>query len=212
MNRKIKAVLFDMDGVLIEAKDWHYEALNRALNLFGMEISRYDHLITYDGLPTSMKLKMLSKERGLPEDLHGFINEIKQKYTLEITYTKCKPTFCHQYAISRLKAAGYRMVVCSNSVKKSIEMMLQRADIFQYFEFFLSNQDVQSPKPNPEIYLTAMKRLGLLPEQCLVIEDNPNGIKAAVDSGAHLLSVTDVAEVNFSNIMRKIRELEMVND
>ena len=69
MPRKIKAVIFDMDGVLVDAKEWHYNALNRALNLFGQEISRYDHIVTYDGLPTSMKLQMLSMERGLPEDL-----------------------------------------------------------------------------------------------------------------------------------------------
>ena len=74
---KIKAVIFDMDGVLIDAKDWHYEALNKSLELFGMEISRYDHLVTFDGLPTKKKLEMLSLERGLPEELHNFINRLK---------------------------------------------------------------------------------------------------------------------------------------
>ena len=59
----IKAIIFDMDGVLIDAKEWHYEALNRALDLLGMEISRHDHLVTYDGLPTRKKLEMLSMER-----------------------------------------------------------------------------------------------------------------------------------------------------
>lgn len=77
----IKAIIFDMDGVLIDAKDWHYEALNRALRLFGCEISRYDHLATFDGLPTKEKLNLLSKERHLPEKLHSFINEMKQRYT-----------------------------------------------------------------------------------------------------------------------------------
>ena len=57
---KIKAILFDMDGVLIEAKEWHYEALNRALKLFGMPVSRFDHLTTFDGLPTMKKLELLS--------------------------------------------------------------------------------------------------------------------------------------------------------
>lgn len=52
---EIKAVIFDMDGVLIDAKEWHFEALNTALGLFGMQISRYDHLVTYDGLPTRRK-------------------------------------------------------------------------------------------------------------------------------------------------------------
>ncbi|WP_185022353.1 HAD hydrolase-like protein, partial [Pseudomonas fluorescens] len=60
----IKAVIFDMDGVLIEAKDWHYDALNKALNLFGYNISRHDHLTSYDGLPTAHKLEMLSVEHG----------------------------------------------------------------------------------------------------------------------------------------------------
>ena len=98
---KIKAIIFDMDGVLIDAKDWHYEALNKALRLFGLEISRYDHLVTFDGLPTKDKLILLSMESNLPESLHSFINEMKQIYTMEIVYAKCKPTFYHQYALSR---------------------------------------------------------------------------------------------------------------
>ena len=73
----IKAVLFDMDGVLIDAKDWHYEALNRALEHFGFAISRESHLSTFDGLPTRAKLQMLTKARGLPERLHEFINSLK---------------------------------------------------------------------------------------------------------------------------------------
>ena len=206
--KKIKSVIFDMDGVLIEAKEWHYDALNRALNLFGLEISRFDHLVTYDGLPTRMKLRMLSMERGLPEALHEFINEMKQVYTMEIVFAKCKPTFYHQYALSRLKSDGYRMAVCSNSVQQSVEMMLQRADLLRYLEFYFCNQDVEHPKPNPEIYLNAMTRLGLTPDECLIVEDNPNGIKAARDSGAHVLCVTDVTEVNYTNIKRKIAELE----
>lgn len=62
----IKAIFFDMDGVLIDAKEWHYEALNRALELFGMPISQVDHLTTFDGLPTRKKLEMLTLGRGLP--------------------------------------------------------------------------------------------------------------------------------------------------
>ena len=154
---------------------------------------------------------MLTMERGLPVGLHEFINEIKQSYTMEIIYSKCKPIFQHQYAISRLKTAGYRMAVCSNSVKQSIEAMLQRADLLQYFEFFLSNQDVSQPKPDPEIYLKAMVRLNVLPEECLIVEDNHNGIKAARASGAHLLCVADVSEVNLSNISARIRDLEISN-
>ncbi len=204
----IKAVIFDMDGVLIDAKDWHYEALNKALSLFGFEISRYDHLVTYDGLPTSRKLEMLSVERGLPRSLHGFINEMKQQYTMDFVYTRCKPRFVHQYALSRLKAEGYRLALASNSIRKTIELMLGKADISQYMEFILSNQDVKKAKPDPEIYITAINRLGLKPEECLICEDNQNGIQAALASGAHLFKVDTVNDVTYTNIKRRIDEIE----
>ena len=102
----IQGVIFDMDGVLIEAKDWHYEALNRALRLFGYSISRYDHLTTFDGLPTSKKLEMLSLESDLPRELHAFINEMKQEYTMELVHAQCAPRFVHEFALANLKALG----------------------------------------------------------------------------------------------------------
>lgn len=208
MGTRIKAVIFDMDGVLIEAKDWHYEALNRALRLFGMEISRYDHLVTYDGLPTKRKLEMLSMERGLPTSLHQFINDVKQIYTTEITFSKCKPVFIHQYALSKLRNEGYRLAVASNSIRATIELMMEKSALMPYLEFFLSNQDVTRGKPDPEIYVKAMERLGLSPEECLIVEDNENGIRAAVASGAHVLRVKDVHDVNYDNIKSRIRQVE----
>ena len=207
----IKAIIFDMDGVLIEAKDWHYEALNQALELFGYKISRYDHLVTFDGLPSKKKLEMLSLERGLPKGLHKFINHMKQIYTMEHVYMKCKPLFCHQYALSRLKSEGYRLALGSNSVRITIDMMLGKADLMKYMDFTLSNQDVTKSKPDPEIYNTAIARFNLKPEECLIVEDNPNGVKAALASGAHLLQVDTVYDVNYQNIRRRIDEIEQTS-
>ena len=204
----IKAIIFDMDGVLIEAKDWHYEALNKALSLFGFEISRYDHLVTFDGLPTSRKLEMLTVERGLPRSLHKFINEMKQQYTMDYVYTCCKPRFIHQYALSHLKADGYRLALASNSIRRTIELMIDKAGLTEYLEFMLSNQDVVKAKPDPEIYQTAIRRLGLKPEECLICEDNQNGIQAALASGAHLFKVDTVNDVTYANIKRRIEEIE----
>ena len=205
---RIKAILFDMDGVLINAKDWHYEALNQALAIFGMEINRYDHLVTYDGLPTKKKLEMLTLERGLPRELHSFINEMKQGYTFQSGYTKCKPTFNHKYALSHLKERGYRMAACSNSIRKTMEVFFERAALTEYFDFYLSNEDVKEPKPHPEIYNTAIERLKITPDECLILEDNENGIRAAKESGAHLLIIHDVNEVNLENITKRILEIE----
>lgn len=205
---KIKAVVFDMDGVLIDAKEWHYEALNRALGLFGYYISRYDHLVTYDGLPTRKKLEMLSMEQNLPKDLHAFINEMKQSYTMEIVHAKCKPVFQHEYALSRLKAMGYKVGVASNSVRRSIEVMMEKSGLTAYLDVILSNQDVKEGKPSPEIYKKALEKLCVSPKECLVVEDNINGIKAARAAGTHVLEVSAVTDVTIDNIMRRIRESE----
>lgn len=205
---KIKAILFDMDGVLIEAKDWHFEAINKALELFGMRISRYDHLVTYDGLPTQMKLQMLSVERGLPEELHDFINDMKQIYTLEMVHALCKPRFHHEYALSKLKEEGYFITVCSNSIIQSIKVMMENSSLIGYLDFFLSAQDVEHPKPEPDIYLEAMDKLGLEPKECMVVEDNENGIKAARASGAWVMEVDEVDEVNYQNIVAHIKKFE----
>lgn len=204
----IKAVLFDMDGVLIDAKEWHYEALNRALGLFGLEISRYDHLVTYDGLPTRKKLEMLSLEKGLSKGLHDFISKMKQLYTLELVHARCKPRFNHERALSSLKALGYKLAVCSNSVSETIELMMLRAGLASYLEFYLSNEDVTHAKPHPEMYQTAIERLGLSPVEVLIVEDNPNGVKAARASGAHILQVESVNEVTLSALQARITEIE----
>ena len=208
MPGPIKAIIFDMDGVLIDAKEWHYEALNRALGLFGFEINRYEHLTAFDGLPTSKKLEMLSIDRGLPRELHAFIGELKQIYTMDIVNVRCKPQFVHEFALSRLKAAGYRLAVASNSVRNTVEVMMQRASLARYLEFLLSNQDIVRAKPDPEIYLTAMSRLGLSARECLIVEDNENGIRAAAASGAHVLVVQDVHDTNLANIERRIAQIE----
>jgi beta-phosphoglucomutase-like phosphatase (HAD superfamily) len=207
----IKGIIFDMDGVLIDAKDWHYEALNQALALFGMEISRHDHLSTFDGLPTRKKLAMLSEERNLSTSLHDFINELKQTYTLEHVYTRCKPLFFHEYALSRLKKEGYQLALASNSVRVSVDSMMEKSHLSSYFSFTLSSEDVKEGKPSPEIYIKAMDKLNIKPNECIIIEDNINGIRAAIASGAHVMRVANVDDVNYSSIIEFIKSVEDSN-
>ena len=191
------AVIFDLDGVLIDATEWHFDALNRALVLFGYQISRYEHLAEYNGLPTRTKLDMLSVEKGLPKVLHGLIGRLKQTYTREEILRHCWPSFDKEYMLGRLKREGYRLAVCTNAVRESAELMLERAGLRQYFDFVISNEDVSRPKPDPEIYLAALERLGILPQQAIVIEDAPHGIEAARRSGANVLEVSGFSEVDY---------------
>jgi HAD superfamily hydrolase (TIGR01509 family) len=205
---KIRAVVFDMDGVLIDAKDWHYEALNRALNLFGFNISRYDHLVTFDGLPTRKKLEMLSREQGLPASIHGFLNELKQIYTLQIVHSHCTPLFAHEYALSNLKAEGYRLAVASNSVRNSIDLMMEKSGLSNFLDLTVSNEDVKNGKPDPEIYLKTMQLLKVRPEETLVVEDNEFGIAAARAAGTHLMIVDGVNDVTLENILAHVARAE----
>lgn len=208
MNKKIRAVIFDMDGVLIDAKEWHYEALNRALGLFEFHINRYEHLVTFDGLPTRDKLAMLTKDRGLPLGLHDVINSLKQKYTMEIVHRECKPMFQHEYALSKLKARGYRLALASNSVRNSVEVMMKKSGLDRFLDVMVSNEDVKRGKPDPEMYLKVTELLGLDPSECLVVEDNENGIKAARDAGCNVMVVRDVFDVTDENISCELATLQ----
>ena len=165
----IEAVVFDMDGVLIDAKEWHYHALNRALEHFGYAISRAEHLSTFDGLPTTRKLEMLSQEKGLPRGLHRFLSELKQQYTIEQVHVNCKPLFVHEYTLSNLKARGYKLGLASNSIKSTVKLMMEKSNLEPYLDVMLSNEDVDLPKPHPEIYLKAAEMLKVRPADCLVV-------------------------------------------
>jgi beta-phosphoglucomutase len=206
----IKAVLFDMDGVLIDARDWHYEALNEALAHFGYTISRESHLSTFDGLPTSTKLRMLSQALGLPAGLHGLINQLKQKYTIQHSYNLCRPRFNHRQALGWL-ASSYQIAVCSNSIRNTIETMMDLAKLSDYLNLIVSNQDVKKPKPDPEMYLVAMEKLNVNPEECLIIEDNDHGVQAALASGGHLLRVANPDDVTLGRIKMRIDEINNKN-
>lgn len=205
---KIEAVVFDMDGVLIDAKDWHYHALNRALEHFGYTISRADHLSAFDGLPTRKKLEMLTQDRGLPRGLHGFLNNLKQQYTTDQVHTDCHPIFVHEYALSNLKARGYKLGLASNSVRNSVELMMEKSALKPYLDVMVSNEDVTKPKPDPDMYLTATRLLDVAPENTLVVEDNVNGIKSAQDAGCNLLVVHSVYDVTLDSILTEIDRLE----
>lgn len=204
---KIKAILFDMDGVLVDARDWHYEALNFALKNFGVEINEFDHEAVFDGLPTKAKLEMLSKQGKLPKGLHGIIGELKQQRTRKLIELNCKPIYDIEFIFYKLKINGYKIGLCSNSIRKTIIRMMELSKLINYFEIILSNEDVKNSKPNPEIYINAMSKLEILPEETLIVEDNENGIKAAKASGAHLLKVKNPYELNWSILGNKLSQL-----
>ena len=205
---KIKAVLFDLDGVLVDATEWHYNALNRALGLFGYTISRYEHLTTYNGLPTRKKLEMLSVEKNFPRGLHPLTNKIKQKYTREEILRNCTPVFEKEFMMHQLKRDGYKIACCSNSIRESVELMLRGSGIYDLFDLIISNEDVKNPKPDPEMYLAAFRQFKLSPSECVIIEDAGHGIEAAKRSGGQLCQVTGFGDVDYARVKNFITSVE----
>jgi beta-phosphoglucomutase len=206
---RIRAVIFDMDGVLLEAKEWHYEALNRALAHYGHIITRQEHLTTYDGLSTRRKLEMLTREHDLPAAFHERINELKQQYTLELIESLCEPLPIHEFALATLKSEGYIVGLASNSIRQTVDVAMERANLARYFDFTLSNQDVGKPKPHPEIYLAAMERAGTAPSECVIVEDNHHGVEAATLAGGHVCRVGSVYDVTYNRIRGFIDAIEI---
>jgi len=191
----IKAVIFDLDGVLIDATEWHYDALNEALKVFGFEIQRSDHIGIYNGLPTAGKLKLLSEKHGLPEGLHAILKSLKRKYTDRKVNIHCAPSYEKQLLLTHLKKK-YKLACCSNAQKYSVVNMLKMAEIDHFFDEILGNDEGLPHKPHPDIYLEAFKRLKVSPEEVAIVEDAPHGIAAAKASGALVIEVKGYEDVN----------------
>jgi beta-phosphoglucomutase len=147
----IKGVVFDMDGVLIDAREWHYLALNQALNIFGFNIDISDHEKRFNGLPTRVKLDTLTDEKGLPKELHSMINEIKQERTLRIAASSCYPLPNVISAVSSLSLLGLKLGVATNSIRVTTEAMLNYSKLIGYFDAIVTNEDVKHAKPSPDI-------------------------------------------------------------
>ncbi len=156
----IKLIIFDLDGVLVEAKNIHYETLNSALALVDGKyvINWDDHLSIFDGLKTNQKLEMLTAQRGLPIDKHKLIWDEKQKLTLKSLHS-LQPSNELQETFSKLVEDGYKIACCSNSIRKTVLTVLSKLSIIEYFDLIISNEDVKNSKPHPGILLHLMYQL-----------------------------------------------------
>jgi HAD superfamily hydrolase (TIGR01509 family) len=196
----IRAIVFDMDGTLVDAKDWHFHALNDALSIFGLEISAQDHDSRFDGLPTRKKLEILSEEMGLPKSLHNIISSIKQDRTLRFVANECFPKMEQLLMFQWIRSKGLLLAVATNSIRRTAEQMLSSAGLMGQLDVLLTNEDVSLPKPDPEIYLRAAFELGVLPHECLVVEDNEYGVTSATIAGCQVVRVSQVEQTRISLI------------
>lgn len=193
-----KAIIFDLDGVLVNMPSGHHEAFNKALSLFGVRIEEDEHIRIFNGLPTRKKIEMLEEQGRLPPGLKEFINAVKQKHTKELIPKHCIPDYSKIILLEYLKNRGYKLACCSNSLKETLHLMLTSAQLFDFFDFVVGNDEVKNPKPHPEIYTSTFKKLGVKPHEVLIIEDAPPGIASAKASGAKVIEVRGPEDVNLS--------------
>lgn len=199
----IKAILYDLDGVLVDATEWHYESLNEALKeVAGFTISRLDHVTTFNGLPTIKKLEILEKAGKLDRKDFDKIWGKKQEKTIEVIN---RMAFIDETKIRLHEGTKkYRKICVTNSIKQTALLMLEKTGQSQYMEKIISNEDVKNPKPDPEGYEKAVSELGLKPDECMAVEDSEKGIRSATDAGTCVYQVKGYHEVTLENILNKL--------
>ena len=201
----IKLIIFDLDGVLVDARELHYEALNLALSSIDKKyvISRDEHLSTFDGTSTKKKLTMLSELKGLPKESHDLVWRLKQNKTIEII-DRFGVDSRIKDILRKLKSDGYHIACATNSIRETAKLQLIRKGFFEHIDFLYSNQDVNNTKPNSEIYLRCMIKVGVNPNEAVIVEDSHIGRKGALSSGAYLCAVEDSFDVSYEKIQKVI--------
>jgi HAD superfamily hydrolase (TIGR01509 family) len=208
----IKLIIFDLDGVLVEAKEIHYNTLNQALREIGNEyvITEAEHLSTYDGLKTNQKLDMLTKAKGLPKDVHEQVWNRKQHLTIE-AISQLQTNHVLVSVFKELRDRGYQLACCSNSIRRSVLVMLSKIGLIEYMDLIISNEDVKNSKPHPEMYWKAISMMGVLPEQTLIVEDSPHGLLAASRSRASVLRVDNPHDLTIQKLETKLKEKKVMS-
>ena len=208
----IKLIIFDLDGVLVEAKEIHYNTLNKALWEIGKSdkyiISEAEHLSIYDGLKTSQKLELLTKNKGLHPDTYETIWNRKQQLTID-AISELQPDNRLIEVFKELNKNGYKLACASNSIRRSVLVMLAKIGIIEYMDLIISNEDVKNSKPHPEMYWKAMSMMGCLPEETLIVEDSPHGLLAASRSKANIMRVGSPKEVTYINVCKHLNAEKM---
>lgn len=204
-----KLIIFDLDGVLVDAKQIHFETLNQALWEIAQSnkyvISEAEHLSTYDGLKTNQKLELLTQNKGLHPNTYETVWNKKQQLTIE-AISKLQPNTQLIVMFDMLRRDGYKLACASNSIRRSVLVMLSKIGVIEHMDLILSNEDVKNSKPHPEMYWKAMSMMSVLPEETLIVEDSPHGLLAASRSRANVLRVDNPSDLVYGKIINKIKE------
>ena len=209
-----KLIIFDLDGVLVEAKEIHFKTLNQALWEIGQSnkyvITEKEHLSIYDGLKTNQKLELLTEKKGLHPNTYETVWNRKQQLTIE-AISELQPNTHLILVFKRLRDMGYKLACASNSIRRSVLVMLSKIGLIEFMDLIISNEDVKNSKPHPEMYWKAMSMMSVLPDETLIVEDSPHGLLAASRSRANVLRVDNPSDLTFEKISSKLKENKIMS-
>lgn len=179
----MKAIIFDMDGVLINTEPLHYECWKQTMADEGVDMTCdvYKQCI---GSTIGYLLELLRNAYGDISDDETLRARMFAKKEAIVQRDGFPPIAGVKEAVRRFHEEGFRLEVASSSAGYYIGRVLDTLDVHRYFECYTSGEEVEHPKPAPDTFVRAMEKLKLKPEDCLIVEDSTNGGKAAAAAGA----------------------------
>ncbi|MDP2727867.1 MAG: HAD family phosphatase [Dehalococcoidia bacterium] len=196
-----KAVIWDMDGVLVDTGAFHFRAWQRILRERGRDLTEKEFLESFGMKSVDILRNTLG---DLPPEELRFLAQRKEEYYREEIEGHLQPLPGVRTMLESLNQAGFHQALASSAPLRNINLVLESLGIRQNFEAIVSGDDVQQGKPNPAIFLEASRRLGVPPTCCVVVEDALAGVKAAKAAGMRCVAVTN------TNPPDKLGEADMV--
>lgn len=185
----IKAIIFDMDGVIVDSEPLHYKVfMEYTKSKFGLSISDEEYS-TFIGTTNHHIYSTLKQKYGIEGDLEFIIKEYENKCLDFLLCSKTeRPIQGVDILVKNLHKNKIKLGLASSSPKKSINAILELFDLHQFFDVLVSGQEVEHSKPAPDIFLRAAELLGFSPKECLVFEDSHNGVVAAKTAGMQCIA------------------------
>ncbi len=191
----LKAVIFDMDGVIIDSEPTHMKLESETYKELGIEVSREEHH-TFVGTTSHYMWEALKNKYKLNQTLKELVEHDRNIYFKYLQSDECEIILIDgvKELIKDLNANGVKLAIASSSPLNVIESIAKKFQIEEYFEVFVTGDNVKRSKPEPDIFLFASEKLGVSPKKCVVIEDSHNGVLAAKKAGMKCVGINSDPE------------------
>ncbi|WP_418264140.1 HAD family hydrolase [Flavobacterium faecale] len=218
--KKIKAIIFDFDGTLVDTDKFHFNCWNKSLSTFNVKLE-YDYYLNHlAGVPSILNAETIIEEYGLPISVKD-LADLKDENTKNLLKTETINFMPNALEVLEyFRKENMPMFLVTGSPRTEVDCILDRANIKGYFKFSITSSDVEKSKPDPEPYLTAIVNCGFSQENILVFEDTKNGILSAksanlkcfaIQANADLQKRLNEADQIFENFDHAINYLKKRN-